>query len=81
MYAAAMRTTVDFDPDTAQAIRALRAERNLGLSEAVNLLIRRGLLAEPTRPPFKQRTAPLGLVVDVSNVAEALEVLDGPLAP
>lgn len=72
-----MRTTVEFDPDTEQAIRALRREAGLGLSEAVNELIRRGLLARPDRPPFRQRTAPLGLTVDVSSVADALEFLDG----
>lgn len=72
-----MRTTVDFDEDTTRAIEALRHERGLGVSEAVNELIRRGLLAQPARPPFRQRTAPLGLTVDVSSAADALDVLDG----
>jgi hypothetical protein len=72
-----MRTTVEFDPDTAKAIEALRREEGLGLSEAVNRLIRRGLLT-PTRPAaFVQRTRALGLRVDVSNIAEALENLEG----
>ena len=73
-----MRTTVEFDDDTARAIESLRRTRGLGVSEAVNELIRRGLLAQPTRPPFRQRTAPLGVILDVSSVADALEVLDGP---
>ena len=72
-----MRTTVEFDDDTARAIAALRRERGLGVSDAVNELIRRGLVAQPTRPPFRQRTAPLGVTLDVSSVADALEVLDG----
>jgi hypothetical protein len=72
-----MRTTVEFDADTAQAIDALRRERGVGVSEAVNELIRRGLLPRPAGPAFQQRTARLGLHVDVSNVAEALEALDG----
>jgi hypothetical protein len=72
-----MRTTVEFDDDTARAIDALRREQGLGVSEAVNELIRRGLLHQPASPPFRQRTAPLGLTVDVSSVADALEVLDG----
>ncbi len=72
-----MRTTVEFDPDTARAIDALRREHGLGMSEAVNELIRRGVVAQPARPPFRQRTAPLGLSVDVSSVADTLEVLDG----
>ena len=72
-----MRTTVEFDDDTARAIEALRRKHGLGVSEAVNELIRRGLVARPARPPFRQRTAPLGVSVDVSSVADALEVLDG----
>lgn len=73
-----MRTTVEFDEDTARAVEALRREHGLGVSEAVNELIRRGLLAEPAGRPFRQRTAPLGVRVDVSSVADALEVLEGP---
>ncbi|MHB1988921.1 MAG: ribbon-helix-helix domain-containing protein [Acidimicrobiales bacterium] len=72
-----MRTTVEFHQDTARAIEALRREHGLGMSEAVNELIRRGLVAQPVRAPFRQRTAPLGLRVDVSSVADAIEVLDG----
>ncbi|HAW11306.1 MAG TPA: CopG family transcriptional regulator, partial [Chloroflexi bacterium] len=45
--------------------------------EAVNQLIRAGLLQTPRVRRFRQRSAPLGLRVDVSNVAEALETLDG----
>lgn len=72
-----MRTTVEFDEDTAKAIGQLRRERGLGLSEAVNELIRRGMLprAGPSQP-FRQRTRRLGLKIDVSDVAGALEVLD-----
>ena len=72
-----MRTTVEFDKDTARAIETLRREHGLGVSEAVNELIRRGLVAQPSRPRFRQRTAALSLSVDVSSVADALEVLDG----
>jgi len=75
-----MRTTVTFDDDTAAAIEKLRREKGLGVSEAVNELVRRGLLPRSERGRFVQRTHPLGLKVDVSNVAEALEVLEGALA-
>ncbi|MDA8070151.1 MAG: CopG family transcriptional regulator [Actinomycetota bacterium] len=68
---------MELDQDTARAIEALRREHGLGLSEAVNELIRRGLVARPAHPPFRQRTASLGLRVDVSSVADALEVLHG----
>jgi len=72
-----MRTTVEFDDDTAKAVEAARRELGLGVSEAVNLLIRRGLLSAPRQPRFRQRTRRLGLSIDVSNVAEALENLEG----
>ncbi len=75
-----MRTTVNLDDDVAVAIERLRHERGLGLSEAVNQLARAGLSQKPRRAPFRQRTARIGLRVDVSNVAEALERLDGPSA-
>ena len=75
-----MRTTLSLDDDVAAAVQRLREERNLGLSEAVNELVRAGLAVPPRRKAFRQRTAHLGLRVDVSNVADALEHLDGPEA-
>lgn len=71
-----MRTTVEFDADTARAVEDLR-KQGLGVSEAVNELIRRGLVPRKRAERFEQRTAPLGLKIDVSNIAEALEVLEG----
>ncbi|MGY6502482.1 MAG: ribbon-helix-helix protein, CopG family [Acidimicrobiales bacterium] len=73
-----MRTTVDLDPDAARAIDRLRREEGMGLSEAVNTLIRRGLLPRPEGEAFRQQTRSLGLTIDISNVAEALDVLEGP---
>jgi Arc/MetJ family transcription regulator len=73
-----MRTTVNLDDDVVAAVQRLRRERSLGLSEAVNELIRGGLHARRPRRTFRQRSQALGLLVDVSNVAEVLEQLDGP---
>jgi hypothetical protein len=73
-----MRTTVEFDADTAKAVERLRAEHGRGVSEAVNELIRRGMRAEPAGAPFVAKTHALGLKIDVSNVADALEILEGP---
>jgi metal-responsive CopG/Arc/MetJ family transcriptional regulator len=72
-----MRTTVVLDDDVAAAIDQLRRSDSVGLSEAVNQLIRAGLRQVPRARRFRQRSAPLGLRIDVSNVAEALETLDG----
>ena len=73
-----MRTTVQFDKDTSAAISQFRQETGLGVSEAINHLVRRGLMNFPKAVPFNQPTHPLGLKIDVSNVAEALERLEGP---
>lgn len=73
-----MRTTLSLDDDVAAAVQQIRDERHIGLSDAVNQLIRAGLAAPPRHVKFRQRTANLGLRVDVSNVAEALDRLDGP---
>ena len=79
-----MRTTVTLDPDIESALRRLRREDGVGLSEALNQLVRAGLAAgRPVaqRPePFRQPTAALDLRIDVANVAGALELLDGPAA-
>ena len=74
-----MRTTVTFEDDVAAAIERIRRDRSIGVSEAVNELVRAGLTTtKMTRAPFKQSTRSLGLRVDVTNVAEALELLEGP---
>jgi hypothetical protein len=73
-----MRTTVELDDDTSAAVQQLRAEGHRGLSDAVNELIRRGMMQRQDEAPFVPRTAPLGLKIDVSNIAEALDYLEGP---
>jgi len=75
-----MRTTVEFDDDAARAVERLRREEGIGVSEAVNRLIRSGLLPRERVEPFRQPVRKLGLTIDVSNVAEALDVLEGPEA-
>jgi len=76
-----MRTTVTLDDDVAAAVARLRRERSSGLSEVLNDLARAGLnAAAPAEAAFHQRTHDLGSGVDVSNVAEAIETLDGPAA-
>ncbi len=49
----------------------------MGLSQAVNELIRAGLGAKRGSHCFSQRSSRLGLRIDVTNVAEALEELEG----
>jgi metal-responsive CopG/Arc/MetJ family transcriptional regulator len=73
-----MRTTVSLDDDVAAAVEEIRRTRHVGLSEAINELARAGMAAPRKRRVFRQRSSELGIRIDVSNVAEALDVLDGP---
>jgi hypothetical protein len=75
-----MRTTITFKQDVAAAIERLRRERSIGVSEAVNDLIRIGLRTKSRRPTYTARAQPIGLRIDVTNVAEALEQLEEPNA-
>lgn len=72
-----MRTTVTFADDVAAAIEAHRRESGAGLSDAVNDLVRAGLIAPKPRIPFVQKTSPIGLG-NVDNVWEVVERLEGP---
>ncbi len=74
-----MRTTITLADDVAAAIERERRRRGVGLSDAVNELVRAGLSAENPARPFKQKTHDLGkAAIDLSNIAEAIETLDGP---
>jgi len=75
-----MRTTLNLDPDVAAAITQTAREQRRSLSRVANELIRAGLrheqgalVLEPYEPPVFDTGAPL---VDVTDVAAALELLD-----
>jgi hypothetical protein len=75
-----MRTTVTLADDVAAELRRLRRERSIGVSEALNELARAGMARKQgPRRRFVQRTHDFGRgTIDVTNVAEALEQLEGP---
>jgi hypothetical protein len=75
-----VRTTVTLADDVATAVENLRRERSIGLSEAINDLVRAGLVERREASPFRQKAHDLGRGIDFSNVAEAIETLDGPSA-
>ena len=75
-----MRTTVTFDDDVAAAIEHLRRECHIGVSAAVNELVRRGLSRCPTSSRFVQHTSSGHARLDITDVAEVLDLLDGPAA-
>lgn len=75
-----MRTTLTLADDVVAAVEKLRRERSIGLSDAVNQLVRAGLIKQGTSAPFRQKAHDLGRGIDFSNVADTIETLDGPAA-
>jgi hypothetical protein len=75
-----MRTTVTLDRDALAAVLDRRREKNIGVSQAVNELIRASLALAPAQHVFVQQTAHMGPGLDVTNIGELLETLDGPAA-
>jgi len=71
-----MRTTIELAEDAAKALEQLRQETGMGVSEAVNHLLRRGLLFEAEHEPFVQQTRSLGLRIDITSVADAIDLLE-----
>lgn len=57
----AMRTTVTLDPDVAEAIRRLMAERSLTFKEAINTTLRRDLGVERQTQPYRAPALRLGV--------------------
>jgi hypothetical protein len=71
-----MRTTITLADDVAAGIEKVRRERDLGLSEAVNDLIRAGLADRGEQPPVDFPVYDMGMKIDVSNVWEAIELIE-----
>lgn len=72
-----MRTTVNIAADVEAEIERLRREEGLGISEAINVLARRGMAAAgPRRGRVRVKPTDLGMRMDATNVADVLEVLD-----
>ena len=73
-----MRTTVTLEDDVAAAVARLRRERGIGVSAAINHLVRTGLVATEPPSPFRQRASDMGARIDVTNVADVLDLLEDP---
>lgn len=71
-----MRTTFTLDDDVAAEVERLRREEGIGISDAVNRLIRQGLARPTRRRKYEHRSAPIGLKVDVRDIGAVLDVLD-----
>ena len=75
-----MRRTGELDNDTARAIEALPRDEGRGLSEAANELIRSDMVAPPQAEPFVPHSQRMGIMIDISNVTDAIDLLEGPNA-
>lgn len=71
-----MRTTVNLDGDVAAEVARLQRERGLGLSAAVNELARAGFTASRVNYSYAHPSFDLGLQIDLTRVADVLELLD-----
>ena len=71
-----MRTTVTLADDVAAAVRGLRREEGIGMSEAVNRLVRDGLAKPAETPAYVHESFDMGMKIDVANVGEVLGLLD-----
>ena len=79
-----MRTTVTLDDDLALRLEQLRAESGQSFKEVINEVIRIGLerrgFVETRQSEVRRPLKTLSLgpeLIDVSNVAEALAILEG----
>lgn len=62
--------------DVVAEVERLRREQGVGLSEALNLLARRGMAVRPQSADYVHSSAPIGIRVDVTNVGDVLDLLD-----
>jgi hypothetical protein len=71
-----VRTTVTLDDDVAAEIQRLRRESGIGLSEALNLLVRSGMARPNERVVYKQSATDMGQRFDITDIGGVLELLD-----
>lgn len=76
MHTGSMRTTVNLDAEAEAAVAALRQSTGLGLSEAVNALIRRGAQRPRVDYVFPAVSFDMGAKIAVDKTSEVLDLLD-----
>ena len=80
-----MRTTLTLDEDVAARLKSLARRSGRAFRDVVNETLRRGLARPPhprPREPFRVEARDLGrrrLGLDLDNIAELLDQVEGPL--
>jgi hypothetical protein len=74
-----VRTTVNLADDVIAELEQMKRDRGIGVSEALNELAHAGMVRkkEPHKK-FVQRTYDMGMKIDVTDIAKALELAEGP---
>lgn len=75
-YSQVVRTTVTLADDVTAAVEQLRRAEGVGVSEAVNKLIREGLAKPDPAEPYVHKSYDIGMKYDVANIGDVLAMLD-----
>ena len=71
-----MRTTLTLQEDVAAAVERLRRSEGIGVSEAVNRLVREGLAKPKNLPFYEHDSYDMGQKLDVTNIGDVIGLLD-----
>ncbi|MCP1388553.1 hypothetical protein M5J20_10245 [Corynebacterium sp. TA-R-1] len=71
-----MRLTIRVDGEVYAAAKEEAAARGVSIGQAINEFARVGLKHTPAVEPFVQKTYPMGMKLDCTNIAEVLDLLD-----
>lgn len=75
-YVVSVRTSVALADEVAAAVEQLRRSEGIGVSEAINRLVREGLAKPEPTARYVHQSYDLGLKMDVTNIGEVLALLD-----
>ncbi len=71
-----MRTTVTLADDVVAAVERLRRSQGIGMSEAINHLVRVALAKPESAPEYSHKSYDLGMRIDVTNIGAVMGMLD-----
>lgn len=71
-----MRTTVNLDAEAERVVADLRSDTGMGLSEAVNTLIRRGARLPRVDYAYPAVTFEMGARIPIDRISDVLDLLD-----